>query len=354
MVQYKENITTRRENPTMSLLFSPYTIKEVTLSNRIVMSPMCMYSCVQEDGKVTDWHQVHYASRASGQVGLVILEASAVTPQGRISARDLGIWSNEHVAGLRKLTELIHAQGSKAAIQLAHAGRKSQVEGPIIAPSAIPFDENSRTPEAMTLEQITATVADFKAAAVRARDAGMDIIEIHAAHGYLINEFLSPLTNRRTDEYGGSPEARYKFLGSIIDAIRAVWNGPLLVRISSDDYHPEGYTVDDYVFHARQMKDQGVDLIDCSSGAVVPVPIQPFPGYQVRYSETLRRESGVPTGAVGLITEPQQAEAILQEGKADLIFLGRELLRDPYWPRRAARELGAALPAPKQYERGWM
>ncbi|MGG2196933.1 NADPH dehydrogenase NamA [Paenibacillus validus] len=335
------------------MLFTSYPLRNLTLKNRIVMSPMCMYACADESGRVNDWHRIHYPSRAVGQVGLIIVEATAVTAQGRISANDLGIWSDEHVAGLRELTALVHGQGTHIGIQIAHAGRKATVDGPIVAPSAIAFDEKSRTPEAMTLEQIEETIAAFGTAARRAKEAGFDVVEIHAAHGYLINEFLSPLTNKRDDAYGGDRARNFRFLSEVVRAVQAEWDGPLFVRISASDYHPEGMTPSDYVEYARLLKEQGVDLIDVSSGALVPVPPKVYPGYQVPFSEQLRREAGIATGAVGLITEAEQAEEILQSGRADLIFLGRALLRDPYWPRTAAKRLGVQLEPPKSYTRAW-
>jgi len=337
----------------MSKLFTPFTIKNLTLKNRIVMSPMCMYSCMNEDGKVTNWHKVHYPTRAVGQVGLIIVEATAVTPQGRITNQDLGIWSDEHIDGLREVVELCKEHGAKIGIQLAHAGRKSMTDGPIIAPSPLAFNEKMKVPEEMSLEQIKETIAAFKEAAIRAKKAGFDLIEIHAAHGYLINEFLSPLTNRRQDAYGGDAERRYQFLKEVIDEVKEVWDGPLFVRISANDYHPEGLGIEDYVVYAKKMKEQGVDLIDCSSGAVVPANIHTYPGYQVPYAERIRKEAKIATGAVGLITSPFHAEEILENERADLVFLARELLRDPYWPRKAAEELGYALTKVKQYERGW-
>jgi NADPH2 dehydrogenase len=335
-------------------LFSPYTIKGITLKNRIVMAPMCMYSSHNEDGQVENWHRTHYTSRAVGQVGLIIVEATAVTPQGRISPKDLGIWSDEHVAGLKELVDLMKEHGTKTAIQLAHAGRKAVLDGDIVAPSALSFNENMKTPLEMTKEDITETVDAFKRGAERALKAGFDIIEIHGAHGYLINEFLSPLSNKRTDEYGGSAENRYRFLREVIEAVKTVWNGPLFVRVSANDYHHEGLTVDDYVIFSKWMKEQGVDLIDVSSGAVVPARISVYPGYQVKLSETIKNGAEIPTGAVGLITSGIQAEEILQNDRADLVFLARELLRDPYWPRTAAKELGVSIEGPKQYERGWL
>lgn len=335
-------------------LFSPYKIKGLTLKNRIVMAPMCMYSCEQEDGKVGNWHLTHYTSRAVGQVGLIIVEATAVTPQGRISPNDLGIWSDDHIEGLSKITALVKEHGTAAGIQIAHAGRKAVLEGEIVAPSGIPFNDSMKTPKEMTIEDIQETIATFKNAAERAKKAGFDLIEIHGAHGYLINEFLSPLSNKRTDEYGGSQENRYRFLREIIGAVKTVWNGPLFVRVSANDYHEEGLTAEDYVGMGRWMKEQGVDLIDVSSGAVVPARIHTYPGYQVRFSEQIKHEADMPTGAVGLITAGRHAEEILQNDRADLIILARELLRDPYWPRTAAKELGVKIEGPKQYERGWI
>lgn len=335
-------------------LFTPFTIKNVTLKNRIVMSPMCMYSSHNEDGHIQNWHRTHYTSRAVGQVGLIIVEATAVTPQGRISPQDLGIWSDDHINGLQELVSLMKEHGAKTGIQLAHAGRKAVLEGDIIAPSALAFNEKMKTPKEMTKAEIAETIEAFKIGAERAAKAGFDIIEIHGAHGYLINEFLSPLSNKRSDEYGGSPENRYRFLSEVITAVKSVWDGPVFVRVSANDYHEQGLTPEDYLTFSQWMKAQGVDLIDVSSGAVVPARINVYPGYQVKYSETIKNGADIATGAVGLITTGIQAEEILQNERADLIFLARELLRDPYWPRTAAKELGVDIETPKQYERGWI
>lgn len=334
-----------------SELFSPYTIKDVTLKNRIVMSPMCMYSSENEDGQVTNFHHVHYGTRAAGQVGLVMIEATAVLPEGRISNKDLGIWDDSLIEGLHKTTTFIHDNGAKAAIQLAHAGRKAELDTDALAPSAIPFNETMKIPVEMSIQQIKKTILAFQEAAIRSKQAGFDVIEIHGAHGYLINEFLSPLSNKRTDEYGGSPENRYRFLREIIDLINEVWNGPLFVRISANDYHPDGLTVQDYVPYTNWMKEQGVDLIDCSSGAVVPAHIDVYPGYQVQYAKHIKEHANIATGAVGLITTGVQAEQILNNNEADLIFIGRELLRNPYFPRIAANELSFELEEPYQYKR---
>ena len=335
-------------------LFSPFTIKGVTLKNRIVMSPMCMYSSHNQDGHVQNWHRTHYASRAVGQVGLIIVEATAVSAQGRISPQDLGIWSDEHVEGFNELVGLMKEHGAKTGIQLAHAGRKAVLEGEILAPSALAFNDKMKTPKEMSKTDIKETVAAFKKGAERAAKAGFHVIEIHGAHGYLINEFLSPLSNKRADEYGGSAENRYRFLREVIDAVKTVWNGPLFVRVSAHDYHEEGLTSKDYITFSQWMKEQGVDLIDVSSGAVIPAHIHVYPGYQVKYSETIKNGADMSTGAVGLITSGIQAEEILQNDRADLVFLARELLRDPYWPRTAAKELGVTIEGPKQYERGWV
>ncbi|MBD7906757.1 NADPH dehydrogenase NamA [Sporosarcina gallistercoris] len=337
----------------MAKLFEPYTIRNLTLKNRIAMSPMCMYSSHNEDGKVEDWHRVHYGSRAVGQSGLIILEATAVQPQGRISAQDLGIWDDAHIEGLTELTRLIKQHGAAAGIQLAHAGRKATVDGEIQAPSALAFSDEYKTPVAMSKDEISETVHAFELAAKRAADAGFDLLELHGAHGYLINEFLSPLSNHRTDEYGGSAENRYRFLREIIDAVRKTWEGPLFVRISAEDYTEGGMTSEQYVEMAKWMKDQGVDLIDVSSGAVVPAKIEVFPGYQVPFAETIRTGAEIATGAVGLITSGLQAEEILRNDRADLILIGRELLRDAYWPYSAARELHTEIEAPTQYGRAW-
>ncbi len=318
------------------------------------MAPMCMYSSEHDDGLLNDFHMIHYASRAIGQVGLIIVEATAISPEGRISHRDLGIWDDAHVEGFTKLTNLVKEHGCKIGIQLAHAGRKATVTGDILAPSPLAFDENSKTPKEMTKDDILATVEAFKRGAERASRAGFDVIEIHAAHGYLIHEFLSPITNQRSDEYGGSIENRYRLLRDVIEAIKEVWDGPLLVRVSASDYHEEGLTPDDFVTMGRWMKDKGVDLIDVSSGGLIPKGVRSYPGYQVPFSEKIKHGVDIATGAVGLITTPLHAEEILQNERADLIFLGRELLRDPYWPRTAAKELREKIDAPKQYERGWL
>ncbi len=350
----------------MSLLFSPLTIKNITLKNRIAMAPMCQYSA--KDGFTNDWHLVHYGSRAVGGTGLLIVEASAVLPEGRITPGDLGIWSDQHTEGLSRIAALIHQHGSVAGIQLAHSGRKGSCAVPkeggkqldvnqggwkTIAPSEIPFSLNDRTPESLNREGINTVIGAFKTAAGRALSAGFDVIEIHSAHGYLLQEFLSPVSNRRTDEYGGSFENRILLLKQVIDAVKTVWpaENPLFVRISATEWTEGGWTPEESVKLASVLMEMGVDLIDCSSGGNIENASIPFkPGYQVHLSEEVRK-TGIMTGAVGLITTPVQAESILQEGKADIILLGRELLRNPYFPLIAARELGEDVSWPVQYLR---
>lgn len=339
----------------MSLIFEPYTHKNVTLPNRIVMSPMCMYSATP-NGEVSDWHIVHYGTRAVGRVGLILLEATAVESRGRISDRDLGIWGDHHVEGLKKLVDFAHGQGVKIGIQLAHAGRKAVLDEPIIAPSAIPFDDRSKMPQEMSKTQIDEVIRAFREAARRADAAGFDVVEIHAAHGYLLHEFLSPLSNRREDEYGGSLTNRFQMLKEVVRSVREVWpeERPLYVRISAVDYAEGGLTLEDSVEIARLLKEEGVDLIDVSSGGLLPNPPgRVYPGYQVGYAETLRKEVDIPTGCVGMITTPEQAEEILGNGRADLVFLGRELLRHPYWVIDVARQYGHAFGGARQYERAY-
>lgn len=336
-------------------ILKPFTQKDCTLTNRIVCSPMCMYSA-ESDGKVTDWHFVHYGARAQGQVGLLMLEATAVEPRGRISTKDLGIWNDEQIEGLKRIVQFGHQQGVKMAIQLAHAGRKAMVDEPIISASAIPFRESDPTPLEMTHTQINEVIQAFQAAGKRAKEAGFDIVEIHAAHGYLIHQFLSPLSNQRTDEYGGSFENRTRFLKQVIHALQETWGKekPLYVRISAVDYHPEGWQLADSIQLAKQMKEWGVDLIDVSSGGSIPQPPTAiYPGYQVPFAEAIKQQAQIATGAVGLITKPEQAEEILGSQRADLIFIGRELLRDPYWVLRATHQAGQEYQGPQPYIRAF-
>ncbi|MBK8428609.1 MAG: NADPH dehydrogenase NamA [Lewinellaceae bacterium] len=352
----------------MSALFSPLTIKSVTFKNRITVSPMCQYSSA--DGFANDWHLVHLGSRAVGGAALIMQEATAVSPEGRISPGDMGIYKDEHIAKLQTITAFIHTQGAVAGIQLAHAGRKASHNIPwkgdrqipsdaqegwkTVAPSAIPFAPGTESPKALDKEGIQKVIDDYKAAAVRAVQAGYKVVEIHAAHGYLIHEFLSPLSNQRTDAYGGSFENRIRLLLEIVEAVKTVWPDtlPLFVRISATDWAEGGWDGDASVQLAAVLKNRGVDLIDCSTGGVVPgVKIPVGPGYQVPFAEKIRKETGILTSAVGMITSAQQAEEILQNGQADLIFLARQALRDPYFPLHAAKELGVDVEWPVQYTR---
>ncbi|MBC2317374.1 NADPH dehydrogenase NamA [Listeria booriae] len=337
----------------MSKLFSTYKMKNLTLKNRVVMSPMCMYSVETDDGVANDFHLAHYVSRATGQVGLIILEAAAVQAVGRISHGDLGLWEDAQIPALKRIVDGVHYHGAAVGIQLAHAGRKAVLDVDLVAPSAVPFDDDSKKPHELTATEIEEVVADFQKAAIRAKEAGFDVIEVHAAHGYLLHEFLSPISNLRDDEYGGPAGNRYRVVSDVIKAIREVWDGPLFVRVSASDFAHGGLTVDDYIPFAKWMKTDGADLLDVSSGGLVNVAPKVYPGYQVPFAEKIRMGAGIATGAVGLITTGVQAEEILQNDRADLIFLGRELLRDPYWARTAAKDVRDSVETPKQYERGW-
>jgi 2,4-dienoyl-CoA reductase-like NADH-dependent reductase (Old Yellow Enzyme family) len=352
----------------MSSLFSPLRLRDVDFKNRIFVSPMCQYS--SHDGMPTDWHLVHLGSRAVGGAAMVMVEATAVSPEGRISPWDSGLWSDEHAAAFRRITRFVREQGAVPAIQLAHAGRKASTEVPWrggqviapdqengwlpVAPSAIPFRSGETVPHALTVAEIDGVVDDFAAAARRAADAGFEVVEIHAAHGYLLHEFLSPLSNARTDEYGGSLENRMRLTLRVAKALRDFWDDakPLLVRISASDWVEGGWDLASSIELARQLRALGVDMIDCSSGGLVPgAKIEIGPGYQVPYSEAIRREASIATVAVGLITEPSQAEAIVAEGRADAVMLARGMLRDPYWPLHAAKSLGVDVAWPEQYQR---
>jgi 2,4-dienoyl-CoA reductase-like NADH-dependent reductase (Old Yellow Enzyme family) len=350
-------------------LLDPITLGELHLRNRIVVSPMCQYS--SPDGVPTDWHLVHLGSRAVGGAGLVYTEATAVSPEGRISPDDAGIWNDAQAAAWSRIVQFIHGQGAAAGMQLAHAGRKASTDapwrggGPLdaahggwapVAPSAIPFDEGYPVPTALDANGIKKVIDDFRAAAGRAREAGFDVIELHGAHGYLLHQFLSPLSNTRADEYGGPLENRARLLRDVIAAVRETWPAPmpLWVRLSATDWAEGGWDIDECVQLARMLRQDGVDVIDVSSGGTVPhARIPAGPGYQVPFAARIRRETGIATSTVGLITEPKQAEDILQRGDADVIEMAREFLRDPYFPRRAAKELGAAVRVPEQYARAW-
>ncbi|HEY0499394.1 MAG TPA: NADH:flavin oxidoreductase/NADH oxidase [Kutzneria sp.] len=350
----------------MSALLSPFTVRGMTARNRIWVSPMCQYSAV--DGGPDDWHLMHLGQFAAGGAGLVMTEAAAVSPAGRISPRDAGIWNAEQVQAWRRIVDFIHGQGAKAGMQLGHAGRKASTQPPwegratvpaseggwqSVAPSAVAFGDYA-TPRELTEAEIRRVVADFAAGARRALDAGVDAIEIHAAHGYLIHQFYSPLSNLRTDGYGGDFDGRVRFMLEVATAVRAEIGDevPLFTRLSATDWADGGWTGDDTVRLARLLADHGVDLVDVSSGGITPAQRIPLgPGYQVPFAQRIRAEANVPTGAVGLITEPRQAEQIVATGAADVVFLARALLRDPHWPLTAARVLGGDIEWPIQYVR---
>lgn len=336
-------------------LFTPYTLKNLQLRNHIVMPPMCMYSA-GTDGMPTDFHFTHYTSRAVGGVGLIIMEATAVIPCGRISDHCLGLWNDGQAEALAPVIAACRKQGAAMAIQLNHAGRKCEADEPVVyAPSAIPFDEKSPMPREMTRADIQDTVQAFRAAAARAAAAGFDIVEIHAAHGYLLSEFLSPLTNIRTDEYGGSTENRTRLLKEVLEAVHEVWPAerPVLLRVSAEDYEPDGMHPEEMARILKIVKPY-VDMVDISTGGVVPTPPPAlYPGYQLKAAEYIRQQVGLPTIAVGLLTDPHHVEEILCGGRADLTALGRALLRDPYWVLHAARELDLDYPWPEQYLRGF-
>lgn len=351
----------------MSILFSPIQIKNVVLKNRIVVSPMCEYSSI--DGFANNWHLVHLGSRAVGGAGLVITEAAAVSPEGRISIVDLGIWKDEHKSKLTEIVDFIHENGAVAGIQLAHAGRKASFDIPwenpaqvdkdsggwdTVAPSAIQFNPKDKMPIALDAVGIEKVKADFKAAAKRALEVGFKVVEVHAAHGYLLHQFLSPLSNQRSDEYGGSFENRIRLVLEVVLAVQEVWpsENPLFVRISATDWVDGGWNEQESVELSKILKEKGVDVIDTSTGGLhreQQIPVAP--NYQVKFATAIKKEAGILTGAVGLITEAEQAEAILQENQADLIFIARELLRNPYFPLQAAKQLGVDVDWPKQYER---
>jgi 2,4-dienoyl-CoA reductase-like NADH-dependent reductase (Old Yellow Enzyme family) len=351
----------------MSRLFSPITLREVTCRNRIVVSPMCQYSC--QDGVPTDWHLVHLGSRAVGGAGLVLAEATAVSPEGRISPADCGIWNDAQADAFARITAFIAAQGAVPGIQLAHAGRKASVERPWkggkqltaeqggwqpVAPSPLSFNAGDSLPAAATIEQIEAIQGAFAAAARRALTAGFQVVEIHMAHGYLLHEFLSPLTNHRTDTYGGSLENRMRLPLAVARSVREFWPDhlPVLVRISATDWVDGGWDLPQSVTLCHELKALGIDLIDCSAGGLVhsaPMPVGP--GFQTPFATAIRQQVGIATGTVGLVTSPAQAEQIVATGLADVVLLARELLRNPYWPLQAAKALGAEQAWPPQYER---
>ncbi len=354
---------------TLAHLFEPLTLRGVSLPNRIAVAPMCQYSA--QEGVASPWHLVHYGGLAQGGSGLILVEATAVRPEGRISPEDLGLWNDAQAEALAPLARFMASQGAVPGLQLAHAGRKACTRAPWrgaggtipeatggwqpVGPSPLPFDDQHATPEALDAAGIAAVVRAFAEAATRAHAAGFQVVEVHAAHGYLLHQFLSPLSNTRTDAYGGSFEHRTRLVREVVAAVRAVWpeDLPLLVRLSCTDWVEGGWDLPQTVALAQQLKGLGADLVDCSSAGLVPgarIPVAP--GYQVPFAEAVRREAGIATGAVGLLTEPAQTEAILAGGQADLVLLGRELLRDPRWPLRAAQALGATVPWPGPYARG--
>ncbi|WP_030147216.1 MULTISPECIES: NADH:flavin oxidoreductase/NADH oxidase [unclassified Streptomyces] len=357
----------------MTALFEPCTLRDLTIPNRVWMPPMCQYSAAPEGpetGAPTDWHFAHYAARATGGTGLIIVEATAVSPEGRISPYDLGIWNDTQVTAFRRITRFLTSQGTVPAVQLAHAGRKASTDRPwkggapvgpdaygwdSVAPSPVAFDDRHPAPAELTVDQIKDVIGQFAAAARRALEAGFEIAEIHGAHGYLINEFLSPHSNHRTDTYGGSYENRTRFALEVVDAVRAVWpqDKPLFFRVSATDWLDEGgWTPDDTVRFATDLQAHGVDLLDVSTGGNASgVRIPTGPGYQVPFAARVKKETTLPVAAVGLITEVEQAEKILANGEADAVLLGRELLRNPSWARLAARELGGEVRVPDQYHR---
>lgn len=353
----------------MSALFSPITLRSLTLRNRVGVSPMCQYS--SENGVATDWHLVHLGAFATGGAGLVLTEAAAVSPEGRISPQDLGIWDDAHIPMLQRITAFCRAQGAVMGLQLAHAGRKASTRRPweqpggtvnvseggwdnVMAPSAVRFAPNYPLPQELSLSGIAEVIVSFAEGARRALEAGFQVVELHAAHGYLMHEFLSPISNQRTDRYGGSFENRLRLTLEITDAVRAVWPAelPMLVRISATDWADGGWSIEESVQLASQLQARGVDLIDCSSGGLAAhQQITIAPGYQVPFARRIREESGVATSAVGLITDAAQAEQIVADGSADMVLLARELLRNPRWPLAAAHALGARITWPPQYER---
>lgn len=334
------------------MLFTPFSLKDMTLKNRVVMPPMCQYKA-GTDGKPTDWHLLHYGARAVGQVGLIIVEATGITPGGRISEHDLGLWNEQQAEALRQIVETVHAHGSKIAVQLNHAGRKSTVADLTpLAPSALAFDENSRVPQVLSVDEIADVVEAFALAAKRAVAAGVDSLEVHAAHGYLINQFLSPLTNKRSDAYGGPAVNRARILAETVAAVRSEMPAqmPLIVRVSAHDYEPGGCREDDVAELINLTKDQGIDLVHVSSGAVTPTAPRAYPGYQLGFALRIKELTGLPVIGGGLVTEPAQAAQCIKAG-LDLVFLGRELLRSPYWPLQAAHRLGQEVSWPQPYER---
>jgi len=338
----------------MAKLFSSFKLKDIEIKNRIVMPPMCMYTA-DNDGIAKDWHLLHYTTRAVGGVGLILQESTAVESRGRISSKDLGLWDDSQIEGLKKIVNSVKTNGALMGVQLNHAGRKCEAENErILAPSSIAFSDENRLPAEITKEEIKTVVLAFKNAAIRCIEVGYDVIEIHGAHGYLINQFLSPLTNKRTDEYGGTIENRARFLKEVVHAVREVWpmEKPLILRVTAEDYVEEGNHPSDLAEIINLVKDEGIDMINVSSGGVVSIAPKAYQGYQVKFAEIIKENTGIPVIAGGLIIEPHMAEEILQNDRADMIFLGRALLRrNPYWALQADFELNNEIEWPRQYDR---
>ena len=355
--------------PDVSALLEPLTLRGVTATNRVWLAPMCQYSCFAQDGVPTDWHLAHLGARATGGFGLLLTEATAVVPEGRISPEDTGLWNDEQTQAWRRVVDLVHAQGVPIGVQLAHAGRKASTYAPFadgdgsvpaseggwetVAPSAVAFPGYA-TPRALTTDEVRALPGDFAEATRRAVEAGFDAVEVHAAHGYLLHQFLSPLSNRREDEYGGSFENRTRVVVEVVDAVREALGEErvLVVRFSASDWLDDGWTVEETARLAADLKAHGVDVVDVSSGGLLPAPVEVGPGYQVPFAREIRATSGLVTGAVGLITDPAQADQVLTDGDADVVLLARAALREPAWPQRAAHELGAEIAYPPQYRAG--
>lgn len=335
------------------MLFDAYKIKDLELKNRLVMAPMCLF-CAPESGMVTEFHVTHYATRAVGAVGLIMVEATAVSPEGRITANDLGIWSDEQIEGLKRIVDAVHANGSKVGIQLGHAGRKCGIKGADLkAPSALAFSAEYALPREMSAEELKQTAEAFRSAAIRAEKAGFDLVQIHAAHGYLLSEFLSPVTNKRTDAYGGSYENRVRFVGEVLDAVKSVWKKPIEIRVSAEDYEKDGNFADDLAIMINLIKDRGIDSVNVSTGGVSPAMPKAFPGYQLPHAKLIKEKTGLPVCGGGLILDTETARKAIQEDGLDQVFLGRELLRNPYFVLQAAKECGAEGVIPTPYMRGF-
>jgi NADPH2 dehydrogenase len=337
-------------------LFDQITVRGETFKNRIMVSPMCQYQA-EQNGFVNQWHKVHYGSLALGGAGLVMIEATAVEPRGRISDRDLGLWDDAHIDGLREIVEFAHQWGAKIGIQLAHAGRKADLDGEIVAPSAIRFSDRYQVPRELTVEELDQLVVKFHEAAKRAVRAGFDVVEIHAAHGYLLHQFLSPISNQRSDNFGGTRENRLRFPLKVVQAVRkAVPDSmPVFIRVSGSEYAEKGYTMDDMIFYCKAFHAAGADLIDVSSGGNLPIrPPKEYAGYQVPFAEAIRRGTGAPVAAVGMLDDPVLADSVIQEERADMVAIARGFLRDKHWALNAARQLKQAVEAPKPYVRAYL